>query len=320
MSAITHRSVDTGRVRLHVAEQGTGPLVVLVHGFPESWYSWRHQLPALAAAGYRAVAFDQRGYGESERPESIEAYDQVELAADVAALIDALGERDAVVIGHDWGAMVAWHTTLLHPEHVRAVVGMSVPFGGRPPAPPLARMQALFKDMFFYMLYFQAPGVAEAELGRDIRASLRKFYLSASGEVPLDAMIKISPKDSTLLPTLFDDGRTPAFLTESDLDYYVSRFAQSGFRGPLNFYRNFDRTWERTAQLAGAHITQPALFIAGERDPVILFSQKQLQRMPDVIPSLRRTALVPGAGHWVQQERPAEVNALLLEFLESTRD
>lgn len=315
MSELTHRMLETNGVRLHVAEQGQGPLVVLLHGFPESWYSWRHQLPVLAKAGYRVVAPDQRGYGQSDRPHAIEAYDLVELAADVAGLIDALGEEQAVVVGHDWGAPVAWHCALLHPDKVRAVVGMSVPFGGRSPTPPLARMQEIFKDIFFYMLYFQEPGVAEAELEADIRGSLRKFYLAASGEVPAGSMFKLASKDSSLFATFFDDGRMPSFLSESDLDYYTQRFTESGFRGPLNFYRNFDRTWQRTAHLPDPKIMQPALFLAGDRDPVIAFSQKQLDRMPKAIPQLRRCVLLPGCGHWVQQERPAETNALLLEFL-----
>ncbi len=316
-SAITHRMVETNGVRLHVAEQGEGPLVVFVHGFPESWHSWRHQLAAVSAAGYRAVAIDQRGYGDSDRPHAVEAYDQVELAADVAGLIDVLGEKNAVVVGHDWGAPVAWHSALLHPDKVRAVVGMSVPYAGRPPASPLERLRATFKDIFFYVLYFQAEGVAEAELEADVRRSLRVIFFALSGDAPAQGAFKLAPPSSPFLPTMVDDGRLPSFLTEADLDYYASEFQKSGFRGPLNFYRNFDRTWQRTAALAGAKVQQPALFIAGARDPVILWSQTQLERMPDAVPQLRRSLILPGAGHWVQQERPIETNQALLEFLGS---
>jgi len=300
---------------MHVAEQGQGPLVLLLHGFPESWYSWRHQLTALAAAGYRAVAPDQRGYGDTDKPDAIEAYDVVTLADDVAALIDALGERQAVVIGHDWGAPVAWHAALLHPERVRAVVGMSVPYAGRPPGSPLARLQQTFEDIFFYILYFQEPGVAEAELQADVRRSLRTFYFSGSGDAPAGSAFSPHPKTAKLLDTMRDPAQLPAWLTETDLDYYTERFERGGFRGPLNWYRNFDRSWQRTEALAGKKVEQPALFIAGERDPVIAWSQRQLERMPQAVPHLRESVLLPGCGHWVQQERPAEVNAALLRFL-----
>ncbi len=312
---IQHRILQTRHLRMHVAEQGQGPLVLLLHGFPESWYSWRHQLTALAAAGYRAVAPDQRGYGDTDKPEAIEAYDVVTLADDVAALIDALGERQAVVIGHDWGAPVAWHAALLHPERVRAVVGMSVPYAGRPPGSPLARLQQTVADAFFYVLYFQEPGVAEAELQADVRRSLRTFYFSGSGDAPAGSAFSPHAKTAKLLDTMRDPAQLPAWLTEADLDYYTTRFERGGFRGPLNWYRNFDRSWQRTEALAGKKVEQPALFIAGERDPVIAWSQRQLERMPQAVPRLRETVLLPGCGHWVQQERPAEVNAALLAFL-----
>jgi pimeloyl-ACP methyl ester carboxylesterase len=316
MTEPRHRTIQTNGVRLHVAEQGEGPLILLLHGFPESWYSWRHQLPALAGAGYRVAAPDQRGYGDSDRPTEIEAYDQVELTADIAGLIEALGEERAVVVGHDWGAPVAWHMALLHPERVRAVVGMSVPHGARTSTSPLARMKAIFKDLFFYMLYFQEPGKAEAELEADVRRSLRMFYYSASGEVDPERVFQPYPSSARVLETLADTDTLPDWLGEDDLEVYVAQFEKSGFRGPINWYRNFDRTWERTPQLDGATIRQPALFIAGERDPVIAFSQKQLQRLPQVVPDLRGTVMLPGCGHWVQQERPAEVNQALLDFLQ----
>jgi pimeloyl-ACP methyl ester carboxylesterase len=315
MTALTHRMLDTNGIRLHVAEQGSGPLVLLLHGFPESWYSWRHQLQALADAGYHAVAPDLRGYGDSDKPEAITAYDQFELAADVSGLISALGETRAVVVGHDWGAPVAWHTSLLHPQQVRAVVGLSVPHGGRGRPEPLARMRSAFEGMFFYMLYFQAEGVAEAELEADVRTSLRKFYLAASGEAPPRSAFSAHAPATKLFDTLFDDGRIPSFMTSADLDYYTAQFEKSGFRGPINFYRNMDRTWERTACLQGAKVAQPALFIAGSSDPVLVFAAKQLERMPQLVPLLRETLLIPGCGHWVQQERPAETNRALLDFL-----
>jgi pimeloyl-ACP methyl ester carboxylesterase len=312
---VNHRTLQTQGIRLHVAEQGEGPLVLLLHGFPESWFSWRHQLPALAAAGYRVVAPDQRGYADSDRPEAIDAYDQVTLVDDMVGLLDALGEERAIVVGHDWGAPVAWHMALLHPERVRAVVGMSVPYGGRAQSPPLHKLEATFKDIFFYILYFQEPGVAEAELEADVRKSLRTFYYSASGEARAKVAFSPHPKSAKLLETMTDPTTLPPWLSEADLDYFTTQFERSGFRGPLNWYRNFDRTWERTAQLAGKKIEQPALFIAGERDPVMSWSKGALERMPGLIPNLRESLLLPDCGHWVQQERPEQVNAALLRFL-----
>ena len=310
------REITTNGVRLRITEAGQGPLVVLLHGFPESAHSWRHQLRALADAGYHAVAPDQRGYATSEAPPAIEAYDQVELAADAAGLIDALGSTRAVVVGHDWGAPVAYNTALLHPDKVRAVVGMSVPFGGRPSRPPLPRLREIFKDVFFYMIYFQTPGVAEAELQADVRRSLRTFYYSASGDAPRGGAFTPHPPTAKLLDTMADCGDAlPGWLSPADLDAYTSEFTRSGFRGPLNWYRNFDRTWERTADLAGKRIEQPALFLVGDRDPVLAFTRGQLDRMRDSMPQLRESIVLEGCGHWIQQERPAEVNAALVGFL-----
>jgi pimeloyl-ACP methyl ester carboxylesterase len=315
MSQAKTRTIATARIEHQITEQGQGPLVLLLHGFPESAYSWRHQLGALAAAGYHAVAPNQRGYAGSGRPQPVEAYDIIELTSDMVALLDALGERQCVVVGHDWGAPVAWNLALLHPDRVRAVVGMSVPYGGRPLSSPIARMRELFKDIFFYMVYFQDEGVAEAELDADVRRSLLAFYVSASGDAPPGAAFSPKPKSAKLLDTMSDSQVLPSWLSPADLDVFTREFTQSGFRGPINWYRNFDRSWERTAQLADARIEQPALFIAGERDAVIAWSASQLKRMPTIMPKLRETLMLPGCGHWVQQERPTEVNAALLRFL-----
>lgn len=315
---IHHHEILTNGVRLNVADAGEGLLVVLLHGFPESSYSWRHQVKALARAGYRAVAPDQRGYAASDAPAAIEAYDQVELAADVAGLIDALGEKQAVVVGHDWGAPVAYHTALLHPDKVRAVVGMSVPWGGRPSSAPLARMKETFKDVFFYILYFQEPGVAEAELELDVRRSLRTFYHSASGDAALGGGFTPHPPSARLLETMTDPGdRLPDWLRSDALEVYTAQFEQSGFRGPLNWYRNFDRTWERTAELADRKIEQPTLFLCGDRDPVIGFQSKQLERMKSAVPGLAPIVMYEGCGHWTQQERATEVNKALVDFLDA---
>ncbi len=313
--AMLHRTLEVEGLRLHLAEQGEGPLVLLLHGFPESWYSWRHQLPALAEAGFRAVAPDQRGYADSDAPEAPESYDVVQLAQDAASLLDALGETRAVVVGHDWGAQVAWQMALLHPQRVRAVVGMSVPHGGRSSSAPLPRLRKAYADAFFYMLYFQQPGVAEAELEADVRRSLRMFYYSGSGEAPAGSAFSARPKSAKLLDTMLDTDTLPAWLSAADLDYYTAQFEHSGFRGPLCWYRNLNRNWERTAALAGKRVEQPALFIAGERDPVLGWSTRALERMAEQVPGLREQLLLPGCGHWVQQERAHEVNAALLRFL-----
>jgi len=314
LSDIAHRTIETNGINMHIAEAGQGRLVLLLHGFPELWYSWRHQLPALAAAGYHAVAPDMRGYGGTDAPEAIEAYTMINHVADAAGILDALGEEKAVVVGHDWGAPMAWHCALLHPDRFSAVVALSVPFIPRSPAPPTQLMRQMFQDRFFYMLYFQEPGVAEAELEADVRRSLRLMLYDASGDAPESAWLARKPKDAKLLEGARDPDRLPPWLTEADLDYYVREFERTGFRGGLNRYRNMDRDWEQLAHLAGAKVEQSALFIAGERDGVIRFTG--MEGMKADVPNLRDIIILPGCGHWTQQERPKEVNSALVEFLE----
>jgi pimeloyl-ACP methyl ester carboxylesterase len=314
MTDITHRTVAANGIGLHVAEAGVGPLVLLVHGVPESWYSWRHQLAALADAGFHAVAPDVRGYGRSDAPEPIEAYSMKQMTADMAALVDALGERAAVIVGHDWGAPIAWHSALLHPEKFRAVVGMSVPYTPRAPLPPTQLFRQVFADRFFYILYFQEPGVAEAELQADVRRSMRLFLYFASGDAP-SGDFATKPKDSKFLDGMPEPARLPSWLTQADLDYYTAEFERTGFRGGLNRYRNMDRDWEELPQLAGARVEQPALFIAGERDGVIAMMPTGIETMKQYVPNLRRVVMLAGAGHWTQQERPSEVNEALIAFL-----
>jgi pimeloyl-ACP methyl ester carboxylesterase len=309
------RTIETNGIRMRVAEAGKGPLVVLLHGFPESWYSWRHQIPALAAAGYRVVAPDQRGYGGTDAPQSIESYDIHHLAGDVVGLLDSLGEETAVVAGHDWGAPVAWHCALAHPDRFRAVVGLSVPYAGRLPIPPTEAFRMIANEGFFYILYFQEPGVAERELDADPRDTLLRLLYAASGDVPLDAVAWEKPKDSKFLDGMPTPERLPPWLTQEDLDYFTNEFRRTGFRGGLNWYRNFDRNWETTPELDGAKIEQPALFIAGDRDLVITRMPPDVMR--PFVPNLRNIVLLPGCGHWTQQERPAETNAALVEFLRS---
>ena len=317
MVAPTFEIFETNGIRLRVALAGKGPLVVLVHGWPESWYSWRHQIPALAAAGYRVATPDVRGYGGSDKPEPIAAYAINEMCADIAGLVTALGETRAILIGHDWGAPIVWNTALFHPERVSAVAGLSVPHTGRGPAPRIELFQRLYKDRFFYQLYFQTPGVAEAELEADVRLSLRKIYYWASGEGIKAGPRVDKPANARLLDGLVDPDPFPAWLTPADLDYYVGEFRQSGFRGPLNRYRTSKLDFAQQAAVADQRIEQPAAFIAGSLDPVLRFvpGVDLIELMRDRTKDLRLLKLVDGAGHWVQQERPGEVNTALLEFL-----
>jgi len=313
MTGISQRRVATNGIELNIAEQGEGPLVLLLHGFPESWYSWRHQFAPLAQAGYHAVAPDMRGYGKSDKPDAIEAYNQVEVVNDIIGLIPALGYEQAVMIGHDWGAPTAWSCALNHPDRVSAVGALSVPFTPRSPVPPMAAMREMFKGQFFYQLYFFEPGAAEAEFERDIRTALKKFLVMGAGETDLSSLPARSP-DADLLSDLPDPEVLPAWLSEADLDFYAAEFSRSGMRGPLNYYRNHDLTWELTAG-APTEILQPAMFAAGERDGVIMMAAPALAELPKRVKDLRLNRLLPGIGHWTQQEAPDAVNAELLKFL-----
>ena len=323
---IRHRTLETNGIRMHVAEAGDGPLVVLCHGFPESWYSWRHQLVALADAGYHVVAPDMRGYGQTDQPEAIEAYSLLHLVGDVVGLLEALGVATAVVVGHDWGAPVAWHAALLRPDRFRAVIGLSVPFIPRRASRPTTTMPRT-DDAIFYQLYFQEPGVAEAELGRDPRETLRRVLFGGSGDARRDPLapgsggVGMVRRDAGFLGRREAPATLPAWLTEADVDFYAREFTRAGFRGGLNWYRNIDRNWELLAPWTGAKVTVPALFVAGDRDLVLAFRgmDRLLPALKQFVPDLRQTIILPGCGHWTQQERPGEVNAAMLKFLEEVR-
>ncbi len=311
---IRQRRVPTNNIELNIAEQGEGPLIIMCHGFPESWYSWRHQFQPLADVGYHVVAPDMRGYGESDKPQDIKAYNQVEVVADIMGLIPALGYESAIVFGHDWGAPTAWSCALHHPELVTAVGALSVPFSPRGEMPPLDMLEVIFKDQFFYQLYFQAEGVAERELEADVRRSLRLFYHMASGQMDLTSLTRKGP-DADLLTGLPDPEVMGPWLSDDDLDFYVQEFEHSGFRGPLSYYRNLNETWAMTAG-APTQIEQPAMFTAGDKDGVIMMAPEALKNMPTHVLDLRINDLIPGAGHWTQQEAPTETTALMLQVLE----
>jgi epoxide hydrolase A/B len=318
MATLTHRHIDSNGLKMHVVEAGNGFPVLLCHGFPELWYSWRHQLHALADAGFRAIAPDQRGYGETEAPAAIDAYTIHHLVGDLTGLLDALGLEQAAIVGHDWGGIVVWQMALLAPHRVAAVVGVNTPFFPRFPSPPTQLMRAMAQGNFHYVLYFQQPGVAEAELERDVRRTLRGFYqeipreiFEATGTLPPGVL---GPAEGGLLDRL-SNGPHGAFLTAADFEVFANAFERSGFRGPINWYRNFDRNWELTSYLAGAKVWQPALMISAEFDPVL--RPEMAAGMSERVPNLRDSVLIKDCGHWTQQEKPEAVNAALIKFLRS---
>jgi len=323
-SAIRHRQVQVGPLSMHVAEAGdrAAPLVLLCHGFPECWYSWRHQLAALAAAGYYAVAPDMRGYGRTDAPEPVEAYSMLHLVGDLTGLLGVLGRKRAVVVGHDWGSMVAWSAAQLRPDVFTAVVGMSVPFMPRLPVRPTDMMKAMAGDRFLYILYFQEPGKAEAELDPRAREFMRAMLFTASGDVPKEHFQKMMglPKSARFMDGMIQPEKLPDWLTEADLDVYAGEFERTGFRGGLDWYRNFDRNWELLAPFGDLRITVPALFVGGARDAVVTGPELEgegpgVKMLPGFCDDLRGKVLIEGAGHWNQQEAPEATNAALLDFL-----
>ena len=319
MPEVTHRMIETNGIRLHIAEQGEGPLVILCHGFPECWYSWRHQLPALAKAGFRAAAPDLRGYGRSDRPEEVEKYTILHDIGDIVGLIDALGAQQAVIAGHDIGAAIAWQTALLRPDRFRAVIALSPPFRPRGfgDSGPPTKLMPQNKDAIFYQLYFQTPE-AEAGLGRDLRRTFRSQLYSLSGDRPPSA---VGGLPAGMVPrkgdVLTDPPSLPAWITESDIDVYVAEFTRSGFRGPLAWWRNIDRGWELLAPFAGAEVAVPALYMVGDRDFVATAFSSAIAKQSTLVPKIRPAVMLAGCGHWTQQERAPEVSAAMIDFLRS---
>jgi pimeloyl-ACP methyl ester carboxylesterase len=294
VAGVAERRVAVNGIELSIVEQGEGPLVVLCHGFPELGFSWRHQLPALADAGYRVVVPDMRGYGRSSIPVDVEAYDIVTLCGDLTGLLDELSEQQAIFVGHDWGAIVVWNLAVLAPERVRAVAGLSVPFVPRAPAPPIEIMRRNIGEDF-YIVWFQQPGVADRVLAEDVRRTLT---------TPQQWTARWAAEP--------EEPRLPSWLSEEELAVYIEAFERTGFTGGLNYYRNFDRNWELTAGVADRRVQAPAMFLTGEYDLVRRFAPGET--MNDWVPDLRANLVVPKAGHWVQQQAPEEVNSALLEF------
>ena len=346
MSNAEHLHVEANRIRIHAVTQGEGPAVLFCHGFPGLWYSWRHQLPAVAEAGFRAIAVDMRGYGRTDRPLRATEYGNQTIVADLTGVLDALGEEQAVFVGHDFGAQAAWAAALHAPERVRGVVSVAVPYGvgfarskkksaGSETTPKEARPRgskpsdiyaAIAKHHFIHLHYFQEVGPAEVELGSNARLFLQRIYwaLSARGNL-LD--FKNFPAEGTGYLDVLADPKEPLpwpWLSEEDLDYLVNEYMRTGpetaFIGGLNSYRAMDVNWEHDPDYGRAKIDCPALFLCGEKDPVLqIITPKTLETMPTRVPNLRGTILIPNAGHFAQQEQPQAVNTPLLTFL-STLD
>ncbi|HEX3898178.1 MAG TPA: alpha/beta hydrolase [Mycobacteriales bacterium] len=325
-----HHVVDARGTRIHCVEAGSGPLVLLVHGFPESWYSWRHQIPAIADAGFRAVAIDVRGYGRSSAPLEVEAYGMVHHVGDNVGVVEALTGpgSQAIIIGHDWGSPIAAHSALLRPDLFTAVAMLSVPYnapGGPRPTEAFARFgeatsQLTGLEEEFYINYFQQPGRAEREFELDVRAGLLKFYVGASADARRSTdggTTATLAKGTLLLDRVTLPDALPSWLTEADLDFYAEEFERTGFRGPLNRYRNVDRDWLDLRAWTGAPIRQPSLFIAGDRDGPAMWGKGAIGRFPESLPGLRGSHILEKCGHWVQQEKPEEVTRLLVDWLES---
>ncbi|MEM5517724.1 alpha/beta hydrolase [Henriciella sp. AS95] len=313
------RNVDADGINIRVAVEGDGPLVLFVHGFPESWYSWRHQMKALSAAGFTAAAMDVRGYGGSDKPEPVEAYDMQSIASDVAAVARALQpDGPAVVVGHDWGAPIAWNSALLHPDQFKAVAGLSVPYMPQGEIVQLDAAREFFRgrDLFFYQLYFQEEGVAEAELEADPAATIRRFYYAISGDAPDGTWPTDKKFNDTLLHRLPEPDMPLPWLDEDDVEYYASQFRESGFRGPLNRYRNSHRDNAYLRASGDQVIHQPSLFIGGTKDLVLKMAPfDMVETMKRYLSDLRGAYMLDGCGHWTQQECPDEVNALLIDWL-----
>ncbi|HWE54871.1 MAG TPA: alpha/beta hydrolase [Acidimicrobiales bacterium] len=314
--------VEARHARIEVVEEGEGPVVLMVHGFPESWYSWRHQIPVLAEAGYRAVAIHARGYGRSSAPIEVEAYSMLQHVSDNLGVVEALGVEDCVIIGHDWGSPIAANSALLRPDVFQAVALLSVPYGppgGRRPTTVFGEFGAAVGEEF-YINYFQEPGRAEAEIELDVRSWLRGFYIAASGDGgrAADGGTVATVKPGGMLRERFGDvEQLPGWFTEADLDFYTTLFEHTGFRGALNRYRNMDRDWRDLQPWRNRPITVPSIFIGGEKDGPTMWGARAIERHPETMPLIRGSHILPGCGHWVQQERADQVNELLLDWLKS---
>lgn len=311
------RMVDVGDIALHVVEQGQGLPVVLCHGFPGLWYSWRHQLPVLAAAGYRAIAVDMRGYGRSGRPASPASYDRRHTVADMVGLLDGLGIDEAVFVGHDFGAALVWDLPQWAPGRVKALIQLSVPrmpVSGRPPTEIYARMA---EEHFVHVHYFQEEGPADEELGSDPERFLANVFWALSGGYRYLDIWRHPSEDNGYLDVLPEAPPLPwSWLSREEFAYYVDEFRRTGFTGGLNWYRAYDHVWKEKQTRPDEPVTVPTMFLVGERDPVLqMMGSEALKQLGKLVPGLRETHVIDGAGHFVQMEAADEVNAAMTAFL-----
>ena len=320
--------LDGNNLKIRSVVEGEGPVVVLVHGWPESWYSWRHQIKPLTKAGFKVAAIDVRGYGGSDKPHEISAYSLKSIAADIAGVIDSLGYKEAYLFGHDWGGPIVWTTGLLYPDTIRAVGALSVPYTPIGEKSLIQLFRELYKGKFFYQLYIQEEGKAEAEFEADVKTALEKTYFSGDGRGMQFMMENIGNPayqknpDSTMLENspVFD--AYPAWLSQEDMDYFVSEFEQSGFRGPFNRYRAQDIDFEELQEFKNVSYPLPACFITGTLDPVNFFARDENASSEDILTAftknyddLRKVEVIDGIGHWTQQESPELVTNYMIDFL-----
>ncbi|MFN0030418.1 MAG: alpha/beta fold hydrolase [Acidimicrobiales bacterium] len=325
MDASEHGTFATNGITMRYVSHGSGPLVLFCHGFPESWYSWRYQLPAVADAGYRAVALDMRGYGGTSKPNDLNAYSLSHLIGDVVGAVGALGESQAVIVGHDWGGPVAWYSALMRPDIFRAIAALSAPY--QPPVGALSDgrtlegiMAATYAGQGYYRMFFQEPGVAEADFEADVACSMAGFLYAISGDIVADGIAErcwdgTFPADQTVSQQLITPKQLPAWLSQTDLDFYVAEATTNGFRGGLNWYRNMNALPAILSPFVGATIRQPAFYQAGSLDVIAGNTPKAIDTMQRSVPDLRHCELIAGAGHWLQQERHTAVNDALITFL-----
>lgn len=317
MDQLEHQILQVNGIdlSLYCAGPEGGRPVWLLHGFPECWHSWRQQIAPLAAAGYRVLIPEMRGYGQSSAPRDPAEYDVLTICGDIQAAMDQLDQQQVCMVGHDWGAPIAWHLALLEPQRVQAVVGMAVPFGGRPRQPAIEIMRQLYAGRFHYIVHFQQPGVAEAEMDADIPRTLRTMMHNTSAAVPKDHFLQEKTAGAGLFDGMQDPGTLPAWCDAPAFEHYLRTFQERGFYGALNWYRNFERNWQRTEALAERQVEQPALFLLGDMDPVGTLEAYTLKQMPKRVPRLESHVL-GNCGHWIQNEQAEQVNALLLDFLQ----
>jgi pimeloyl-ACP methyl ester carboxylesterase len=311
------RYVDANGLRMHVLEQGSGPVVLLLHGFPDLPCVWHAQMAALAGAGFRALAPTQRGYGRTEGASGPGHSTMLHLVGDAVALLDALGVGDAVVVGHDWGANVAWHCAMMRPDRFRAVVGLSTPFAPRGDTCPTERIRGFVGDAYFYVLHFQKPGLAEADFAAmDLREAFRRVLYGASGHaLPGARWRPAGPRDMRFFEGTQDPRGLPPWLEAERIERYAAEFSRTGFTGALNWYRAMDLSWALTAPFAGASVQVPALFLFGEEDPVVRHVHRSIVHLRRHVPRLIDSIAMPGVGHWPQLERSDHVSAALIHFL-----